>query len=289
MYPLKVGHRRMELHRIVQAVLEEENKYEYNMLKEKDKHISGKESRIFTQKQVDRSMHNLLKRTADEVTYKQLMQNKIKQNRLWKLQLEEDDKWEETHPHQEEKLNSLILTALSHSFQVDAREKIKSGRVEVKTLVSGFSLAGFFSEAGWHLSARRVYQTCSRILDYQQSDQVLLRLDHLSHLLESATSSCQAEEATDLAQVVQNLLSNTPLLEERCSNLALAFKALSSYCLQRSQFNQSHAWALKALLALTPKNPTKVNHLFLSWIQININLEGCLLGLEIPDTPTSLL
>ena len=52
MYPLKVGHRRMELHRIVQAVLEEENKYEYNMLKEKDKHISGKESRIFTQKLV---------------------------------------------------------------------------------------------------------------------------------------------------------------------------------------------------------------------------------------------
>ena len=252
----------MELHRVVQTVLEEENKYERNMLKEKQMHILERESKMLTQRQVDRSMHNLLKRTADNVEWQKHMENKMKQNNLWKLQLEKDDNWEESYPHHEGKDNSLILTTLSNSFQKDATEKMQSdeeGGLD-GTLVTGFSLAGFLSEAGWHLSAGRLYQTCSRILEHQHPGQASSKLDLLSHLLDSATSSCQIQEASDLALTLQNNLSNTrpQLLPETCPTLTSVYKALSSFCLQRSQFDQSHAWALKALHALSPKNPTKV-------------------------------
>ena len=262
-YPFKVGHRRMELHRVVQAVLEEENKFECNMLKEKQMHKLKKENKMFSQRQNDRSMHNLLKRTADNVELQKHMENKIKQNNLWKLQLEKEDNWDESHPHQEGKDNSLILTTLSNSFQMEATEKMQSEEEEglVRTLTTGFSLAGFLSEAGWHLSAGRLYQTCSRIVEHQQNPgQASSKLDLLSHRLESATSSCQIQEASDLARALQNCLSKTQpqLLSETCPALTSAYKALSSFCLQRSQFDQSHAWALKAMHALSPKNPTKV-------------------------------
>ena len=251
----------MELHRVVQTVLEEENKYECNMLKEKQMHTLKRESKMFTQRQNDRSMHNLLKRTADNVEWQKHMENKIKQNNLWKLQLEKDDNWDESHPHHREKDNSLILTTLSNSFQKEATEKMHSDEEEGGldgTLATGFSIAGFLSEAGWHLSAGRLYQTCSRI--QQNPGQASSKLDLLSHLLESATSSCQIQEASDLAQALQNCLSNThpQLLPETCPTLTSVYKALSSFCLQRSQFDQSHVWALKALHALSPKNPTKV-------------------------------
>ena len=259
-HPLKVSQRRMELHRVFQAVLEEENKYEHNMLKEKQMHNLDKEGKMFTQRQLDRSMHNLLKRTADNVDLQKHMENKMKENNLRKVQLEKDDNWEESHPHHEGKNNSLILTTLSHSFQMEAQEKIESeeGDGLSRTLTTGFSLAGFLTEAGWHLSAGRVYQTCLRILDHQHPGHV--KLDLLSHLLESATSNCQIQEATDLALAIQNCLTNRQpqLLSETCPSLTSTFKALSSFCLQRSQFDQSHIWALKALKALSPKNPTKV-------------------------------
>ena len=220
----------MELHRVVQALLEEENKYERNMLIEKQMHELDKEEKMFKCMQVDRW------------------------NNLLKIQLEKDDNWEESHPHHEEKDNSLVLTALSHSFQVEATEKMESE----KTLITGFSLAGFLSEAGWHLSAGRVYQTCSKILDQQHPGEVAYKLDLLSHLLESATFNCQIREATDLALAIQNYLSKNQSIPETCPSLTSTYKALSTFCLQRSQFDQSHIWAVKALNALSPKNPPKV-------------------------------
>ena len=253
----------MELHRVVQAVLEEENKFERNMLKEKQMHNLDKESKMFTQRQNDRSMHNLLKRTADNVDWQRHMENKIKQNNMWKVQLAKENNWEESHPHHDGKDNSFILTALSHSFQMEATEKMQSEEGEeglAKTLVTGFSLAGFLSEAGWHLSAGRVYQTCSRNLEHQNPGELSYKLELLSHLLESATSNCQIQEAFDLAVALQDCLSKIQpqLLPETPPTLTLAYKALSSFCLQRSQFDQSHAWTLKALHALSPKTPTKV-------------------------------
>ena len=58
-----------------------------------------------------------------------------------------------------------VLTALSHSFEVEAQKMIthEEGEDQLRrTLRGGVSLARFLNEAGWHMTAGRVYFTCFR-------------------------------------------------------------------------------------------------------------------------------
>ena len=161
-----------------------------------------------------------------------------------------------------------VLTALSHSFEVEAQKMIthEEGEDQLRrTHHDGVSLARFLNEAGWHVTAGRVYFTCLALLANQEEEDNLLHILHLlSCLLDTAISSSQVKEASIHARILQQYLDNkvTGKLPETSSEMALAFKALSSYWFQKSQFDQSHAWTWKALQALSPKTPTHVSHSF---------------------------
>ena len=161
-----------------------------------------------------------------------------------------------------------VLTALSHSFEVEAQKMIRHEEGEDqlrRTLRDGVSLARFLNEAGWHVTAGRVYFTCLALLaDQEEEDNLLHILRLLSCLLESAISSSQVKEASIHARILQQYLDNkvTGKLPETSSDVAVAFKALSRYWFQKSQFDQSHAWTWKAIQALSPRSPTHVSHSF---------------------------
>ena len=161
-----------------------------------------------------------------------------------------------------------VLTALSHSFEVEAHKMIthEEGEDQLRrTLHDGVSLARFLNEAGWYVTAGRVYFTCLALLaDQEEEDNLLHILRLLSCLLESAISSSQVKEASIHAEILQKYLDNkvTGKLLETSPDAALAFKALSRFWFQKSQFDQSHAWTWKALQALSPRSPTHVSHSF---------------------------
>ena len=161
-----------------------------------------------------------------------------------------------------------VLTALSHSFEVEAQEMIthEEGEDQLRrTLRDGVSLARFLNEAGWHVTAGRVYFTCLALLaDQEEEDNLHHILRLLSCLLDTAISSSQVKEASIHARILQEYLDNkvTGKLLDTSPDAALAFKALSSYWFQKSQFDQSHAWTWKALQALSPRSPIHVSHSF---------------------------
>ena len=175
--------------------------------------------------------------------------------------------WQKTKQNNDMKQFS-VLTALSHSFEVEAQKMIRHEEGEDqlrRTLRDGVSLARFLNEAGWHVTAGRVYFTCLALLADQEEEDNLLHILHLlSCLLESAISSSQVKEASIHAEILQKYLDNkvTGKLLETSPDAALAFKALSRFWFQKSQFDQSHAWTWKALQALSPRSPTHVSHSF---------------------------
>ena len=246
----------MELHRILQSVLEVEQVFEVGRL--------------------GNDVFNVMERQKADLRNKDLAQNQAQKNNFrsrtgfnapWQRKWEKKSKKKQTrNQEQRTKQQSSILTALSQGFKTEATEIMQQRENKEqlqKTLLNGLNLARFLTEAGWHLTATRVYQTCSALLDHRKHEQegnLLLRLDLLTHLLDSAISSSQVKAAYDLAEDLQKYLdyNHTRLLAPISPALASTYRVLSNFYLQRSKFDQSHDWSCKALNALSSKSPTKV-------------------------------
>ena len=234
-------HKRKTLHKVLQTVLDVEQVFEMNCFEDVEK----------KEDEVDLQSNN-----TGEVEEEMSVCNVPTTSGV-------DTNWQKNDMKQ-----FSVLTALSHSFEVEAQEMIQheEGEDELRrTLHGGVSLARFLNEAGWHVTAGRVYFTCLALLANQEEEDNLLHILHLlSCLLDTAISSSQVKEASIHAQILQKYLDKkvTGKLLETPPDVALAFKALSSYWFQKSQFDQSHAWTWKALQALSPKTPTHVSHSF---------------------------
>ena len=251
----------MELHRILQSVLEEEEVFEVDnrmgidVFNEMERQKTDLRNKDLAQNQGQR--HNFRSRTGFNAPWQSKWEKKFKRKPT-------------RNQKQRTKQQSSILTALSQGFETEATEVMQQEDNDDqlrKTLLNGLNLARFLTEAGWHLTATRVYQTCSALLDHRKHEQegnLLLRLDLLTHLLDSAISSSQVKSAYDLAEDLQKYLdyNHTQLLAHNSQSLASPYRVLSNFFQQRSKFDQSHDWACKALNALSSKSPTKVTPIF---------------------------
>ena len=225
----------MELHKIFQDVLEEEQAFELGWFEALEKKGVDLKSNDLGDFQAEMSRRNAQMRRGTGT--------------IWQKQ-------------------TSVLTCLLHSFEVESQRTIQHNKGEDqlrRTSLDGVSLARFLNEAGWHLTAARVYSTCLVLLGNQdEEDNRPYILGLLSNLLESAIFSSQVEEASNHAHILQEYLDNkvTGKLLETSTALASALSALSSFWFLKSQFDASHVYACKALQALSPKSTIQVNPCF---------------------------
>merc|ERR1719219_1118128 len=132
-----------------------------------------------------------------------------------------------------------------------------------RTLETGFTLGGFFCEAGWYPAATIVHRSCLasiKKLSPLEGSYLFCKLETISKLLHSLSSFCCFQEATALAAELQQCLlsTNPPLTPQTYPNLAAIYNELSSHSFMKSQYHESYKWAMKAVQLLVPSNPPKV-------------------------------
>ncbi|XP_077995215.1 amyloid protein-binding protein 2-like [Glandiceps talaboti] len=126
-----------------------------------------------------------------------------------------------------------------------------------KAVALGYSLGGFFAEAGWYLAAEKVLVACEQVCSiYNDVTQWLKALECCTRLMHVRNANCKydkAEETYNLAkQYIEKLTTNGISV-----NLSSIHGELCALLFARSHYDEAFKVCVQSLQEITPCMPVK--------------------------------
>jgi len=130
-----------------------------------------------------------------------------------------------------------------------------------KTLQFGFTLGGFFCEAGWYPAATTVHRACVNILrrlNETDSGYLFVKVECLTKLLHSLSNYCQFSEAGNIYTELTSYVWEKELTPVTYPNLAYIYSEFSSYHFLKGDYKEAYKWAIDSIKLLSQNLPPKL-------------------------------
>ncbi|XP_070572060.1 amyloid protein-binding protein 2-like [Ptychodera flava] len=126
-----------------------------------------------------------------------------------------------------------------------------------KAIALGYSLGGFFSEAGWYIAAEKVLVACEQICaKYDDVPHWLKALECCTRLLHVRNANCKYNKSEETYKLATEYIQKLRLLGVSV-NLSSIHGELSALLFAKSHYDEAFKMCVESLCEITPCMPVK--------------------------------